>query len=118
MYGDRRSDGNRQPTVTTVYGNSAAGRARPPQGPDSWPPRRPDHHVGQPVPARPHRRADASRWHLLLFIPIVLPLLPPIYNRMEPRLLGLPFFYWCQLGFAFLAAVTIAVVHVATTNRR
>ncbi|GAA4713604.1 DUF3311 domain-containing protein [Phytohabitans rumicis] len=94
MYGQRRPDGEWQPTVTTVYGKPATGRARP------------------------RRRADTSRWHWLLLVPIVLPLLPPIYNRMEPRLLGLPFFYWCQLGFAFLAAITIAIVHVATKNRR
>jgi hypothetical protein len=95
--------------------------------PGSWPPRQPYHHqagrqhVGRatPVhPARPRRRPDASRWHWLLLIPIVLPLLPPLYNRMEPRFLGLPFFYWCQLAFAGLAAMIVAIVHVATKERR
>ncbi|MEJ3746612.1 DUF3311 domain-containing protein [Actinomycetes bacterium KLBMP 9797] len=53
----------------------------------------------------------------MLFIPIVLPLLPPLYNRIEPTLFGLPFFYWCQFMFALLAAITIAIVHVATKDR-
>ncbi|WP_307872866.1 DUF3311 domain-containing protein [Paractinoplanes ovalisporus] len=56
-------------------------------------------------------RADKSRWHWLLLVPIVLPLMPVIYNRVDPTLLGMPFFYWCQLGFAFLASGVIAFVH-------
>ena len=59
-------------------------------------------------------REDKSRWHWLLFVPIVLPLLPPLYNRVDPALFGIPFFYWCQLGFAFLASGVIAFVHHKT----
>lgn len=90
----------------------------PAQAPGAWPPRHPDQTVGTPVATKRKRRADASRWHWLLLIPIVLPLLPPLYNRMEPTLLGLPFFYWCQLAFAGVAAVITAIVHVATKDRR
>lgn len=68
-------------------------------------------------PARPRsrvrvRRADASRWHWLLLVPIVLPLIPAVYNRIEPTLFGIPFFFWGQLAFAFLASAVIAVVHL------
>lgn len=56
-------------------------------------------------------RLDKSRWHWLLLIPIVVPLVPAIYNRIEPTLMGLPFFYWGQLSFAFLASAVIAFVH-------
>jgi hypothetical protein len=63
-----------------------------------------------PAP-RKSRRLDANRWHWLLLVPIVVPLLPGIYNRMEPTLFGLPFFYWGQLGFAFLSSAVIAFVH-------
>lgn len=89
-----------------------------PQGPGAWPPRRPDPNVGTPQATKRKRRADASPWNWLLLIPIVVPLLPPLYNRMEPTLLGLPFFYWCQLAFAGLAAVTTVIVHIATKDRR
>ena len=58
------------------------------------------------------RRADANRWHWLLLVPIVLPLIPAIYNRVEPTLFGIPFFFWGQLAFAFLASAVIAVVHL------
>ncbi|MFC7530284.1 DUF3311 domain-containing protein [Actinoplanes sp. GCM10030250] len=57
------------------------------------------------------RRPDSNPYHWLLLIPIVLPLVPALYNRIEPAFLGLPFFYWCQLGFAFLASGVIAFVH-------
>ncbi|MBU2668974.1 DUF3311 domain-containing protein [Actinoplanes bogorensis] len=60
------------------------------------------------------QREDRSRWHWLLLIPIVLPLMPVLYNRVDPALLGMPFFYWCQLAFAFLASGTIAFVHRKT----
>jgi hypothetical protein len=60
------------------------------------------------------RRPDADRRNWLLLLPIVLPLVPTLYNRVEPAFLGLPFFYWCQLGFAFLASAVIAYVHLRT----
>jgi hypothetical protein len=57
------------------------------------------------------RRPDAHRRNWLLLIPIVVPLTPYLYNRIEPTFIGLPFFYWSQLGFAFLASLVIAYVH-------
>lgn len=93
-----------------------------PQRPPATPRHTPRHSNGEgrtghapqpPEPARRRtRRPDASPWHWLLLVPIVLPLMPGLYNRIEPTLLGLPFFYWCQLGFAFLASAIIAVVHL------
>ena len=65
----------------------------------------------QPV-ARRTRRLDASPWHWLLLVPIVVPLIPGLYNRIEPTLFGLPFFFWSQLAFAFLASGVIAFVHL------
>lgn len=58
------------------------------------------------------RRPDAHRRNWLLLVPIVLPLATVLYNRIEPTFLGLPFFYWSQLGFAFLASGIIAYVHL------
>jgi hypothetical protein len=42
----------------------------------------------------------------------VIPLIPGLYNHLQPTLFGLPFFYWCQLGFAFLASAIITTVHL------
>jgi hypothetical protein len=47
----------------------------------------------------------------VLLLPIVVPLIPALYNHIEPRFLGLPFFYWGQLAFAFLSSSVIAFVH-------
>jgi hypothetical protein len=63
------------------------------------------------VRARPRERAN---W--LLWIPVVVPLLVPFYNRVEPRLFGFPFFYWCQLGFVALAMLVTTIVRLL--NRR
>jgi Na+/proline symporter len=40
----------------------------------------------------------------ILLVAIVVPLLVPTYTRIEPRLLGFPFFYWYQLVWVFIAA--------------
>lgn len=101
----------------------------PTQGPPpEWPPRAEIPRtmpVSRPRHAAPHhtrvdrrtlrgffRRPDADRRNWLLLIPIVVPLTPWIYNSVEPTFLGLPFFYWSQLGFAFLASSVIAYVHL------
>ena len=72
-----------------------------------------------PVPARRHepRAGDRSRWHWLLAVAVVIPLLTPLYNRVQPRLLGLPFFYWSQIAFIGLAAGVTTAVYLATKKR-
>jgi hypothetical protein len=64
------------------------------------------------VPAR-----ERSAWHWLLAIPVVLPLLTPLYNRIEPRFVGMPFFYWFQLAFIGLDVVVVTVVYQVTGRR-
>jgi len=48
---------------------------------------------------------------------VIIALFPPIFNRTEPTLMGLPFYYWGQLGFALFCAVLTVIVHVATKGR-
>jgi len=67
--------------------------------------------------ATPHRR-DRSPWHWLLVVPIAVPLLTPLYNRVEPRLWGFPFFYWCQLAFIALGVGTTVLVYTRTRRGR
>lgn len=104
------SDGGRSDSQSVSGPGRARTRTRSSPGPahatPEWAPvRRPG--------ARRQRRADASRWHWLLLLPIVAPLLTPLYNRIEPQLFGLPFFYWCQLAFAGFATVVLTVVQLA-----
>ena len=64
------------------------------------------------------RRSDRSPWNWLLVLPVVLPLLVPVFNRTEPRLLGWPFFYWVQLAFVVVGVVTTTLVHRAQQRRK
>jgi hypothetical protein len=91
----------------------------PPPAPLSWPP--PSWPLPPPLdgagPDRPTRDRPARGWYLLLVVPIVLPLLTPLYNRLEPTLFGLPFFYWGQLAGVFVDIVVITIVYQATKRR-
>jgi len=74
-----------------------------------------------PLPAEVQRRrpraSGLSRWHLLVVVAVVVPLLTPLYNRTQPQLFGLPFFYWSQMAFIGLAACVTAAVYQATKGR-
>jgi hypothetical protein len=53
-------------------------------------------------------------WYALLLLPFVGTLIPPLYNRIEPALFGLPFFYWYQLLWVILTSALLGVVVIAT----
>jgi hypothetical protein len=53
-------------------------------------------------------------WHLLLLVPFVGTLWVPFYNSVEPRLGGIPYFYWYQFTWIGISAVVTAVVYFAT----
>lgn len=65
----------------------------------------------------PHR-SDRSPWNWLLLIPIVVPLIVPFYNRVEPTLFGWPFFYWMQLLFVALGVITTVLVYRMTRRSK
>ena len=60
---------------------------------------------------------DWSPWVYLLALPIVLPLITPLYNHVKPELFGIPAFYWIQLAFVPLSALATATVYLKTRNR-
>ena len=54
-------------------------------------------------------------WWYLLFIGLFLAALwVPLYNRVDPTFIGLPFFYWFQLLLILIGAVLTAIVYFAT----
>jgi hypothetical protein len=56
-------------------------------------------------------------WPRALFvIPFVAMLWVPSYNRIEPELGGIPFFYWYQLGWILLGAGVVLIVHLIDTR--
>jgi hypothetical protein len=60
------------------------------------------------------RRSDRSPWNWLLLVPIVVPLIVPLYNAVEPTLGGWPRFYWLQLLFVALGVLTTVIVYRMT----
>jgi hypothetical protein len=70
--------------------------------------------MGEPA-ARPN--GDRSPWNWLLVIPIVVPLIPALFNAIEPKLFGFPLFYWLQLTFIALGVATTTVVYQMTKRR-
>ena len=69
------------------------------------------------MPDTKARRPVSGGWYLLFVIEVVIALWPPLYNRMEPTWLGMPFFYWFQLVWVLVGAVLTAVVYFATERR-
>jgi uncharacterized protein DUF3311 len=60
------------------------------------------------------KRSDRSPWNWLLLVPIVLPLIVPLYNKVEPTLFGWPLFYWLQLAFVAVGVACTALVYRMT----
>lgn len=51
-----------------------------------------------------------KRWYWLLLLPYIAMIAIPFYNRVEPMLFGVPFFYWYQLAWVPLSSIIIAIV--------
>jgi hypothetical protein len=62
------------------------------------------------------RHRGWSWWYLLFVIQFAVILWPPFYNKVEPTLIGIPFFYWFQLLWVLVSAAITAVVYVATES--
>ena len=62
----------------------------------------------------PPPRRDASGWNWLLAVPVVLALAVPLYDTVEPRLLGIPFFYWFQLAVIPVGVACTTAVYRAS----
>ncbi|WP_433501346.1 DUF3311 domain-containing protein [Sphaerimonospora sp. CA-214678] len=63
-------------------------------------------------------RTDRSHWYWLLLIPVAIPLATPLFNAVEPRVFGIPLFYWLQLAFIVLGVTTTTVVYRMTRRGR
>jgi hypothetical protein len=66
-------------------------------------------------PAHAHPALRWSNWNLLLFVPLLM-LVTPLYNSVEPRLLGFPFFYWQQFLYVPVGVICVAIVFAKTRH--
>jgi hypothetical protein len=74
--------------------------------------------VRVPTPGRPAPVRDRpSAWHWLLALPIPFVIAVPFYNRMEPELFGMPFFYWGQAACVPVGIAVTAFVRWVTRRR-
>ena len=86
-----------------------------PSSPPESPP--PDQAPGTAQPSG--RRVSGlitSPWNLLLLIPLLM-LVTPWFNRTDPRLGGLPFFYWYQFLFVIVGVGCVWIVYGATRRK-
>ena len=61
-------------------------------------------------------RGDRSPWYWLLLVPVLLVAWPPLYNRDDPELGGIPFFYWYQLAVVPVGVACTAVAYLKTRS--
>jgi Protein of unknown function (DUF3311) len=62
------------------------------------------------------KRGGWSWWYLLFLVQFVVALYPPFFNKVEPTLMGIPFFYWFQLAWVFGSAILTAIVYYAAKD--
>lgn len=56
--------------------------------------------------------------YLFLALPFLGLCWVPLYNRIEPSLFGIPFFYWYQMLWTVLGALCIVPVYLHQERRR
>jgi hypothetical protein len=61
-------------------------------------------------------RSDHSPWNWLLVLPLIATLVPLLYNRSDPQLFNIPFFYWYQLA-AIAIGVSVTFLVFRRTRR-
>lgn len=80
-------------------------------------PASPSLEAGPPPPPR----SDRSWWNWLIAVPLVLSLTVPIFNRDQPSIGGVPFFYWYQvlaIAVGVVATILVFRAHDRANQRR
>ncbi len=65
--------------------------------------------------SRPSASPSRGLWVLIILLlvpPIVLPLWVPLYDKVEPRLNGWPFFFWFQMAMIVMATALTLVAYL------
>ena len=60
------------------------------------------------------RRASSRWWQLLLVLPFLGVLWVLLFNKINPELTGIPFFFWYQSLWMFVTATITALVYRKT----
>jgi predicted exporter len=62
-------------------------------------------------------RREPWKWYALLLIPFAATLWVPLYDRAEPSVAGIPFFYWYLLAWILVVAALNGAVYFATREK-
>jgi Protein of unknown function (DUF3311) len=66
------------------------------------------------VPSAATKSSGNWKWYLLLLLPFIGLLWLPFYAKAEPRLWGIPFFYWYQFLWVFITMALTELVYRRT----
>jgi hypothetical protein len=69
--------------------------------------------------SRPSRGTSRALWILVLVLltpAVVVPLLVPLYDQLDPTLFGFPFFFWFQFALIVGAAALTLTAFVISTK--
>jgi Protein of unknown function (DUF3311) len=61
-------------------------------------------------------RSDHSPWNWLLVLPLLATLFPSLYNKLDPQLFDIPFFYWYQLAAIGISVIVTLIVYTKTRS--
>jgi hypothetical protein len=70
------------------------------------------------IKAAARRHVRTPLWNLLLLVPLVLTLFPGFYNKKDPTLFDIPFFYWWQFLCIPIGVLCVIVVFQMTRGDR
>ncbi|MGQ0741160.1 MAG: DUF3311 domain-containing protein [Alphaproteobacteria bacterium] len=70
------------------------------------------------MPSKPRRKGYSLWVRLLALIPFAAYAWVPFYNRIEPELAGVPFFYWYQLLWVVIGALLLGLAYVLDSSAR
>ena len=65
----------------------------------------------------PQRKSGMGWWYVVLLVFALVVLWVPLYNRIDPTFIGLPFFYWFQLLLVIVGAALTALIYFATEKK-
>jgi len=70
--------------------------------------------MNNPANGAPRKPRGWRWWYLLLIAQFIPVLWVPLYNQIDPKILGVPFFYWFQLLLVLMGAIVTAFVYFIT----
>lgn len=64
-----------------------------------------------------HDHKPTQWWLILLLVPFIGVLWVPFFNRVDPQIGGIPFFFWYQFLWVVISAFVTALVYFKATPR-